>query len=128
MESNQVFDTAGSLVTLDMWDIKADIFYPTFYDKFKKIIVDSGMTILNDVVHHWPNGAFTLAFILEESLASVHYYKEYNYCSFDIYTCGAANPMSIAKALGEWLRPEYEQINQHTRGVRDEPYRGPWNS
>lgn len=114
------FDTKGKSVTLDMWGMKADIYYPHFYSRVKEIIKESGMTALNDVVAHWPNKAFTLAIVLEESLFSVHYYPEHCYLSFDIYTCGESEPMGIAKRLDEWLRPEYTQVSSQTRGVRND--------
>lgn len=113
-----IYDTKGQSITLDMWEVIQPE-YPMFYRKFKEILIESGMHVLGDAVHHFNNqGAFTLAFILAESLASCHTYIEHKYISFDIYTCGEADSMKIAEKLNQWLRPEYIQINKQVRGVR----------
>lgn len=109
---------AGKTVLLDMYDVKLEVYYPTFHEKFLQIIRDAGMHVLKDDVFHWPNTAFTLSVILEESSCVAEWWPEHKYMAVSIYTCGKAEPMNIAKALGEWLRPEYEQVEQYIRGVR----------
>ncbi len=67
----------------------------------------SGATLLDFLVHTFPNGGVTIVMLLSESHASIHTYPEYNACFVDFFTCG--NTCIVEKSdvvLQKYLLPQ----------------------
>ncbi len=83
----------------------------------KKGIEESGASICGIQQKQFsPNGVTILA-LLSESHASIHTYPEQNALFFDAFTCGTrCNPLRIAQALSEVLKPKRCELKTVERG------------
>jgi S-adenosylmethionine decarboxylase proenzyme len=61
-------------------------------DLIENAAVASGATILKTVSHKFDPQGVTALCLLSESHISVHSWPEEGKASFDVYTCGSANP------------------------------------
>ena len=76
----------------------------------------SGVTVVSENVHHFPNGAVTAILLLAESHASIHTYPEHRSCFIDFFTCGAGNIEEFDAVLKTELKPSHSEINVVDRG------------
>jgi S-adenosylmethionine decarboxylase len=83
----------------------------------KKAASASGVTVVAENVHHFPNGAVTAILLLAESHASIHTYPEHCSCFIDFFTCGAGSVETFDSVLKSELRPARTDINIVERGV-----------
>ena len=81
-------------------------------DKIEKVCVDAckieGLQILNTYSHQFDPYGVTITLTLGESHFSCHTWPEKNCVAFDIFTCGAKNPRSVA-----WWVLEYFDSNDY---------------
>lgn len=63
----------------------------TLLDECKKIITNSGLTIVGDVQHCFDPQGVTFTILLAESHVSIHTWPEIKAVAFDIYTCNFFN-------------------------------------
>ncbi len=86
-----------------------------------KGIEDSGASICGMQRKQFSPSGVTLLALLSESHASIHTYPEQNALFFDAFTCGPrCNPLKIADALCEALKPKKLDLKTIERGQRPE--------
>lgn len=78
--------------------------------------VASGVNVVGEKVHHFPNGAVTAILLLAESHASVHTYPEHRSCFIDFFTCGAGDIEEFDRVLKNELKPESFDVKIVERG------------
>jgi len=71
-------------------------------------------------IHSWsfegPKGGISVIALIAESHISIHSWKEYNYASVDVYTCGyKSKPMKAFKYILERLKPKVYKIHKVKR-------------
>lgn len=76
----------------------------------------SGVTVVTEDVHHFPNGAVTAILLLAESHASIHTYPEHRSCFIDFFTCGAGDIEKFDAVLQSELKPTHSEIKIVERG------------
>jgi len=95
-----------------------------FYDEnFMKELVIKCAKIANSTlveVKVWKiegeKGGISAIALVEESHIAIHSWKEYNYATFDIFTCGShTNPWKAFEYLKEKLKPKKYNINYADR-------------
>jgi S-adenosylmethionine decarboxylase len=57
--------------------------------------------------------------VLAESHISVHTWPERNFAAFDVFMCGAAQPMNVIDVLKEAFLPEEIKVKKMLRGYRE---------
>ncbi|CAN5352552.1 adenosylmethionine decarboxylase [soil metagenome] len=77
----------------------------------------SGVTVVSENIHHFPNGAVTAVLLLAESHASIHTYPEHRSCFIDFFTCGAGNIEKFDAVLKSELKPTHTDVRIVDRGV-----------
>ncbi len=77
----------------------------------------SGVTVVSENVHHFPNGAVTAILLLAESHASIHTYPEHRSCFIDFFTCGAGNIEEFDSVLKSELKPKQTEVKIVDRGA-----------
>lgn len=117
----------GTHYIADLYDFKYDIFkeylsienYYLFHDMIKESLHKNGMTLLNDMIHHFDgfDGAVTSLYLLSESHLSFHSWPEKNYLAVDIFTCGECNTKQIIDDIIDFLKPETSKIKYLNRGI-----------
>lgn len=117
----------GTHYIADLYDFKNDIFkeylsienYHLFHDMIKESLHKNGMTLLNDMIHHFDgfDGAVTSLYLLSESHLSFHSWPEKNYLAVDIFTCGECNTKQIIDDIIDFLKPETSKIKYLNRGI-----------
>lgn len=65
----------------------------------REAVLQSGVTILNEVSHIFDNRGFTMCLLLSESHFSIHTYPEYNSAFMDLFTCGNNTNFSIFETI-----------------------------
>ena len=61
-------------------------------------------------------GGISVIALVEESHIAIHSWKEYNYLTFDIYTCGShTDPKKAYELLKKTLKPEKEVVHYSDR-------------
>jgi S-adenosylmethionine decarboxylase proenzyme len=117
----------GTHYIADLYDFKNDVFkeylsienYHLFHDMIKISLRKNGMTLLNDMIHHFDgfDGAVTSLYLLSESHLSFHSWPEKNYLAVDIFTCGECNTKQIIDDIIDFLKPETSRIKYLNRGI-----------
>ena len=117
----------GTHYIADLYDFKNDIFkeylsienYHLFHDMIKESLQKNGMTLLNDMIHHFDgfDGAVTSLYLVSESHLSFHSWPEKNYLAVDIFTCGECNTKQIIDDIIDFLKPETSKIKYLNRGI-----------
>jgi len=77
----------------------------------------SGVTVVSENVHHFPNGAVTAILLLAESHASIHTYPEHRSCFIDFFTCGAGDIEKFDRVLKSEFKPAHSDVKIVERGV-----------
>jgi S-adenosylmethionine decarboxylase len=109
---------AGSHVILDLWDAQDldDV------EKMERAMIDAvkaaGATLLHIHLHKFsPNGGVSGVAVLSESHISVHTWPEKGFAAFDVFMCGAAEPLKTIPVLEAAFRPKRVVVGEHRRGV-----------
>jgi S-adenosylmethionine decarboxylase len=82
----------------------------------KEAAASSGVTVVSENVHRFPNGAITAILLLAESHASIHTYPEHRSCFIDFFTCGAGDIETFDSVLKAALKPTHAEISIIERG------------
>jgi S-adenosylmethionine decarboxylase len=85
----------------------------------RKAAAASGVTVVGENVHHFPNGAVTAILLLAESHASIHTYPEHRSCFIDFFTCGTGSAEEFDAVLKSELKPERSDIKIVERGIHN---------
>ncbi|HAH09025.1 MAG TPA: adenosylmethionine decarboxylase [Alphaproteobacteria bacterium] len=109
---------AGSHVILDLWGAQDldDV------EKMERAMVEAvkaaGATLLHIHLHKFsPNGGVSGVAVLSESHISVHTWPEKGFAAFDVFMCGAAEPLKTIPVLEAAFRPKRVVVAEHRRGV-----------
>lgn len=84
-------------------------------DVVRQSINDAKMTILNTYTHKFSPQGLTILVCLAESHVSLHTFPEHHCVSIDAYTCGNANPKSIASDLIQYFNSNEYKIRELSR-------------
>jgi len=88
-------------------------------DKIEKVCVDAckieGLQILNTYSHQFDPYGVTITLTLGESHFSCHTWPEKNCVAFDIFTCGAKNPRSVAWWVLEYFDTDDYVMKDYAR-------------
>lgn len=77
-----------------------------------------GATVLGVHLHGFGEaGGLTGVAILAESHISLHSWPERDYIAFDIFLCGARDPMPALAVLEQDLTPKRVELLRHPRGA-----------
>ena len=83
-------------------------------------IEKSGATLCDMQSKQFEPQGITMLALLSESHASIHTYPDKGALFFDAFTCGRrCQPMRIADALAEALKPSHKVIKEISRGMED---------
>ena len=109
---------AGSHVILDLWGA-TDL---DDVEKMERAMIDAvtaaGATLLHIHLHKFsPNGGVSGVAVLSESHISVHTWPEKGFAAFDVFMCGAAEPLKTIPVLEAAFRPKRVVVGEHQRGV-----------
>lgn len=82
----------GQHLILDLWEVpKKYLIFEEFIKDIHNLkeIIKRGLqvNILDFNYHEFPNGSFSLIFLLSESHISLHSWPEYDYMAVDAFTC-----------------------------------------
>lgn len=87
----KTFSYTGKQVIFDVV-LKEQVEIDFLVKEMANSIKKAGMTIVDLMHKRFEPQGDTVVFILSESSMQLHSYPEHRYYSFDIYTCGDANP------------------------------------
>jgi S-adenosylmethionine decarboxylase len=109
---------AGSHVILDLWGA-TDL---DDVEKMERAMVEAvkaaGATLLHIHLHKFsPNGGVSGVAVLSESHISVHTWPEKGFAAFDVFMCGAAEPLRTIPVLEAAFKPTRVVVGEHRRGV-----------
>jgi S-adenosylmethionine decarboxylase len=109
---------AGSHVILDLWGA-TDL---DDVEKMERAMVEAvkaaGATLLHIHLHKFsPNGGVSGVAVLSESHISVHTWPEKGFAAFDVFMCGAAEPLKTIPVLEAAFKPTRVVVGEHRRGV-----------
>lgn len=112
----------GQHVLADLYGIAADRLQnkPELLSVLREALMQEGFHILRQSSFAYPgeHAGVTGVFLLGESHAAFHTYPEFEYMSLDIFSCGKADPSSVARRVGEVLAATYIDLSTHGRGGR----------
>lgn len=80
--------------------------------------LESGLTILGKVFHHFSPQGVTGVFVVAESHISIHTWPELGYAALDVFTCGKnTDPMKVFTKIAELLKPSSNSVVEMKRGM-----------
>lgn len=80
--------------------------------------IESGMTILGRIFHHFSPHGVTGIIVVAESHISIHTWPELKYAALDVFTCGKnTDPMKVFSRISELLKPTSNSVVEMKRGV-----------
>ena len=109
---------AGTHLILDLWGATRLNELDTVERALREAIEAAGATLLHIHLHHFtPNGGISGVAVLAESHISVHTWPERGFAAFDIFMCGAAEPMKAVPVLERHFGPDRVVIEDLKRGL-----------
>jgi S-adenosylmethionine decarboxylase len=109
---------AGSHVILDLWGATGLDDVETMERAMIEAVKAAGATLLHIHLHKFsPNGGVSGVAVLSESHISVHTWPEKGFAAFDVFMCGAAEPLRTIPVLEAAFKPTRVVVGEHRRGV-----------
>ena len=109
---------AGSHVILDLWGATGLDDVEKMEQAMKDAVKAAGATMLHIHLHKFsPNGGVSGVAVLAESHISVHTWPEKGFAAFDVFMCGASEPLKAIPVLEAAFRPSRVVVGEHRRGV-----------
>ncbi len=109
---------AGSHVILDLWGATGLDDVETMERAMVEAVKAAGATLLHIHLHKFsPNGGVSGVAVLSESHISVHTWPEKGFAAFDVFMCGAAEPLRTIPVLEAAFKPTRVVVGEHRRGV-----------
>lgn len=109
---------AGSHIILDLWGASDLDDESKIEQAMKDAVEAAGATLLHIHLHKFsPNGGVSGVAVLSESHISVHTWPEKGFAAFDVFMCGAAQPLKTIAVLEAAFRPSRVVVGEHKRGV-----------
>lgn len=85
----------------------------------------SNAMVLDVKLHEFAgSGGVTGVALLAESHISIHTWPEHGYAALDVFICGGEDPHQAVMVLQDRFGPETVQVQEITRGIRQEPAAG----
>lgn len=111
---------AGVHLLVDLWGASRLDEIAYMKDVLQHCVSASFATLLHLHCHQFsePGGLSGVA-ILAESHISVHTWPERNFAAFDVFMCGATEPMNVIDVLKHSFKPERLTVNKILRGCGD---------
>ena len=111
---------AGTHLLIDLWGASRldDLEY---LDKvLRQCVSASFATLLHIHLHKFSeSGGISGVAVLAESHISVHTWPERHYAAFDVFMCGAAEPVNVIDVLQKSLKPKKLEVKEVLRGAND---------
>jgi S-adenosylmethionine decarboxylase len=109
---------AGSHVLVDFWGV-SDIDDVEFVAQTLRTAAETcSATVLHIHVHEFPSsGGLSGVAVLAESHITVHTWPEIDYAAFDIFMCGACDPLLAVPVLQRAFRPDRVTVDEQKRGL-----------
>ena len=109
---------AGSHLILDLWGASDLDDEAKIERALKEAVAAAGATLLHIHLHKFsPNGGVSGVAVLSESHISVHTWPERGFAAFDVFMCGAAQPLKTIAVLEAAFRPNRVVVGEHMRGI-----------
>ena len=109
---------AGTHVLADFWGATNLDDAERMERALREAALACGATILHVHVHEFAtNGGVSGVAVLAESHISVHTWPEREYAAFDVFMCGACDPLLALPVLREAFRPDRVTVGEQKRGV-----------
>ncbi len=109
---------AGTHVLVDFWGASRldDIVFVE--SALREAAEACNATILHVHLHEFStNGGISGVAVLAESHISIHTWPELDYAAFDVFMCGACDPMPAVPVLRRLFQPERVGIDEQKRGL-----------
>lgn len=112
---------SGIHLLIDLWGASflADIQF--IEETLKKCVDVCGATLLHIHLHQFSDsGGISGVAILAESHISLHTWPERDYAAFDVFMCGATQPMRAVEVLRQAFGPDRLSVQEVLRGSAEE--------
>lgn len=106
--------TGGVLYTADYSGCEEMDVIEIFVEALKR----AGANVIPNTlcIHRFPNDAFSIITILQESHAALHTWPETGFVTFELFTCGeTVNVLTAINYLAEHLKCSDYDTNRHSR-------------
>jgi S-adenosylmethionine decarboxylase len=109
---------AGTHVLIDFWGATRLDDARIVEQALRDAAAACNANILHVHVHEFAgSGGVSGVAVLAESHISVHTWPEIDYAAFDVFMCGACEPMRALPVLRHAFRPERVTVGEQRRGV-----------
>ncbi len=111
---------AGIHLLIDLWGASRlnDVKY--MEDVLQRCVSASFATLLHLHCHQFSNsGGLSAVAVLAESHISAHTWPERNFAAFDVFMCGAAQPINVIDVLKEAFLPKEVNVKKILRGYHE---------
>ena len=109
---------AGTHLVFDFWGADRLDDLALMERAMVEAVLAAGATLLHIHLHHFtPNGGISGVAVLAESHLSVHSWPERGFAAFDVFMCGAADPVKSVAVLERYFRPQQVHVGQLFRGI-----------
>ena len=111
---------SGTHLLIDLWTSSRldDLKY--IEDTLRLGISACNATLLHIHLHKFSeSGGISGVAVLAESHISVHTWPERNYAAFDVFMCGAADPLNVIDVLNHAFKPKDLKVKKILRGRSD---------
>lgn len=87
-------------------------------EAMEKGALESGLTVLGRVFHHFSPQGVTGVLVVAESHISIHTWPELGYAALDVFTCGKnTDPMKVFSRIAGLFKPASNSVVEMKRGV-----------
>ncbi len=108
---------SGTHLLIDLWGASSLTDIEFIEKALKKCIDVCGASLLHIHLHQFSDsGGISGVAILAESHISLHTWPERDYAAFDVFMCGATQPMLAVEVLKQAFRPDRLSVKEILRG------------
>ncbi len=109
---------AGSHLLVDLWGARRLDDLDLMETALREAVAACQATLLHIHLHRFgSSGGISGVAVLAESHISLHTWPERGFAAFDIFMCGACDPMKALPVLRRHLTPETVQLSENKRGL-----------
>jgi S-adenosylmethionine decarboxylase len=109
---------AGTHILLDFWGARGIDDPETVTQALRDAAEACNATVLHVHVHEFlASGGVSGVAVLAESHITVHSWPEIDYAAFDVFMCGACDPMLAVPVLRRAFRPDRVTVDEQKRGL-----------
>ncbi|VAW57890.1 S-adenosylmethionine decarboxylase proenzyme, prokaryotic class 1B [hydrothermal vent metagenome] len=108
---------SGIHVLIDLWGASSLTDIAFIEATLKECVTVCRATLLHIHLHQFSDsGGISGVAILAESHISLHTWPERDYAAFDVFMCGATQPMLAVEVLKRAFQPDKIDVNEILRG------------